>query len=623
MTTVFGHRRDIDGLRAVAILPVLFYHTGVPYFSGGYVGVDVFFVISGFLIAGIIAREIDQDKFSILKFYERRARRILPALLVMIAVTMIGAALLYFPDDFARVPKSALMAIAFLSNVGFFLETGYFASGADTMPLLHTWSLAVEEQFYVGFPILLMFIARFWANARKALIVALALLSFAIALATQSDGTSSAFYLLPARAWELLVGAFLAVGGIATVKTKWMREVIALAGLIAIAAPVVMFDATTIFPGANALFPVFGAAALIYCAPETWVGRLLSHSIPVGIGLVSYSLYLWHWPVIVFSEYALDRSLTGWMSVLAIAVSFVLAYLSWRFVEGPFRASNRFSQHNVFVASVGGMALISAAAIMMASMNGWPSRFSPEALRLANAARDVSPVRDACMGMAVNINRPACIIGAAVPPTAMVWGDSHGVEIAWTLSEKMKARNTSLIQNTRGSCPPIAGYRDPVDPACTVANRQILDFLKSNPSIHTIYLAGFWADTRYYSPQNGAFLDRTVTTLAKSGRRVVLIGAVPPHDFEVPRKLANESRFGETLPIADFSIQSYQGKSAWVSRFYSKWRAQGVTIIDPEAKFCGPKSCEMAKNGVPLYFDSHHLSLFGARTLLADHNITP
>ncbi len=622
MTAAIGHRRDIDGLRAVAIMPVLLYHAGVPYFSGGYIGVDVFFVISGFLIAGIIAREIDQEKFSILGFYERRARRILPALLVMIAVTLAGAALLYLPDDFARVPKSALMAIAFLSNVGFFMETGYFAGGADTMPLLHTWSLAVEEQFYFGFPILLMLIARFCANARRLTIFAVTLVSFAIALATQADGTGSAFYLLPARAWELLVGALLAVGAVAPVKRDWQRELIAFAGLIAVAAPVVLFDATTVFPGINAVFPVFGAAALIHCAPGTLVGRLLSKPLAVGIGLISYSLYLWHWPVIVFSEYALDTSLTGWLSVLAIAVSFAFAYLSWRFIEGPFRASNRYTQRTVFSASLGAMAVLCAAAIIMVTANGWPTRFSAETLRLASAGQDVSPVRDECMGMDVKINRPDCVLGDAVPPTAMVWGDSHGVEIAWALSKTMKANNTSLIQNTRGACPPIVGYDDPADPDCTAANKQIFDFLQSNPSVNTVYLAGFWAGGRYSSPENTTLLDNMIVSLTKTGRKIVLIGAVPPHDFEVPRYLANKSRFGGTLPVSEITTQSYRMKTAWISQHYPKWRALGVTIIDPDAVFCGAQTCAIATNNVPLYFDSHHLSLFGAQVLLAGHNVT-
>jgi peptidoglycan/LPS O-acetylase OafA/YrhL len=611
------YRRDIDGLRAVAVLPVLFYHAGVPFFTGGYVGVDIFFVISGFLIAGIIAREVDQKKFSILTFYERRARRILPALMVMMAVVLLGAALLYFPEDFARVPKSALMAIAFLSNVGFFMETGYFAGGAETMPLLHTWSLAVEEQFYFGFPILLILIARYRPTARQGVIAGLALISFVIAVLTQADGTGSAFYLLPARAWELFIGALLAVGGVRALSPGWGRESAAIAGLALIIIAIFGFDSNTVFPGVNALLPVIGAALIIHSAPGTFVGRLLSARAMVGVGLISYSLYLWHWPVIVFSEYARDESLTGWASVAAIVVSFGLAWCSWRFVERPFRASGAFSPRWVFTASAASMATLSCLALAMVATNGWSSRFSADTLRLANAKTDVSPVRDACMGVAVDINRPACILGAPVAPTAMVWGDSHGVEIAWALSETMKQSGTALIQNTRGSCPPIIGYRNAADPLCADANKQIVDFLRANATISTVYLTAFWAGERYGTPENAALLDKTIAALKMDGRKIVLIGAVPSNDFEVPRRLANQSRFGDAVAATGSTLESTRARDAWIRRYFAKWEASGVTIIDPQSKLCGATHCSVMKNGQPLYFDSHHLSLVGARMLLA------
>ena len=329
------YRRDIDGLRAVAIVPVLLFHAGVPGFGGGYVGVDVFFVISGFLITQIIAREIDGGRFSILNFYERRARRIMPALMAMIAAVLIAACAVYLPGDLNAVPKAAAAATLFVSNLWYFATTGYFAGGAETKPLLHTWSLAVEEQYYIGFPVLLILVARFWPRGRTAMVAAIALVSFGWAVATQGKGDGFAFYMLPPRAWELFAGSLLALGVVPHIRAQWLRELLALAGLAAIGFAIFAYDKTTVFPGVTALPPVLGSVAILHAGAQTRVARMLGLSPFVGIGLISYSLYLWHWPVIVFAQYATDATLSGWGSVAAIAASVLLAVLSWRFVERP------------------------------------------------------------------------------------------------------------------------------------------------------------------------------------------------------------------------------------------------------------------------------------------------
>ena len=312
------YRRDIDGLRAIAILPVLLFHAHVPGFSGGYVGVDIFFVISGFLITGIIAREVDEQRFSLVHFYERRFRRIMPALSLMILAVLAAACWLYLPGDIEGVPKSALAATLFASNLWFFTDTGYFAGGADVKPLLHTWSLAVEEQFYIGFPILLMLVARFAARWRGLIVGAIAAISLALAIALQRDTSGFTFYLLPTRAWELFAGALLALGAIPAARARWLREALAWSGLLSVAFAVIFYTRETVFPGITALPPVLGAALLLHSAPGTSVGRLLSMPLFVGVGLISYSLYLWHWPLIVFTEYATDAALTGSTAIAVV-----------------------------------------------------------------------------------------------------------------------------------------------------------------------------------------------------------------------------------------------------------------------------------------------------------------
>jgi peptidoglycan/LPS O-acetylase OafA/YrhL len=614
-----GHRRDIDGLRAVAILPVLLYHSGLGLFPGGYVGVDVFFVISGFLITGIIAREIDAGCFSILGFYERRARRILPALMVMIAFVLCVAAYAYFPGDFAKLPQSALMATVFVSNVGFFLETGYFAGSAETMPLLHTWSLAVEEQFYLGFPILLILIARFMPARRTMIIAAITLISFALALATQASGSGFAFYLLPPRAWELFIGALLAVNAFPAIKPRWLRESIACAGLAAIAYAAIFFDKTTVFPGINALYPVLGAAALICCAPGTLVGRLLETGPMVGIGMISYSLYLWHWPLIVFTEYMTDTRLVGWMSVAVIAASLAAAYLSWRWVERPFRNATTFDRQRVFRWTGASIALACAVSVALTMTNGWPARFSPETLRMEAARNDISPVRSLCITDEIGGARGECTLGARVAPATILWGDSHGVELAWAISESLAQRQASLIQRTRGSCPPMLGYGTA---GCVAFNRAVLATITANPQLKTVILAGFWVDPAYSLGENPKRLDATIRALRRLDRDVILIGAVPQQPFDVPRHLARLSERGEAGEATGVTQAKFLERNAWLRAYYPSWRALGVRIWEPADTLCSTQYCAVIRSGIPLYFDKHHLSLSGARLIARSNQMT-
>lgn len=614
-----GYRRDIDGLRAVAILPVLFYHAGLGLFPGGYVGVDVFFVISGFLITGIIAREVDAGRFSILGFYERRARRILPALMVMLAFVLCVAAYAYFPGDFAKLPQSALMTTLFVSNVGFFLETGYFAGSAETMPLLHTWSLAVEEQFYLGFPILLILITRFMPARRTAILVAIAALSFALAVATQASGSGFAFYLLPPRAWELFIGALLAVAAFPPIRPRWLREGVALAGLAAIAYAALSFDKTTVFPGVNALFPVLGAAALILCAPGTLVGRLLETAPMVGIGLISYSLYLWHWPLIVFTEYMTDTRLMGWVSVAVIAASFAAAYLSWRWVERPFRSAAIFDRRRVFRWTAASMALACVASLVLMMTNGWPARFSPETLRMEAARNDISPVRSLCITDQIGGAHPECTLGARVAPTTILWGDSHGVELAWAISENMAQRGEALIQRTRGSCPPMLGYGTA---GCIAFNKAVLATIKADPNLKTVILAGFWVDPAYSLGENPQRLDATIRALRRLNRKVVLIGAVPQQPFDVPRHLARLMQRGDPTEGVGVSRAKFDERDGWLRTYYPRWRALGVHIWEPSDTLCDARYCAVIRGGVPLHFDKHHLSLAGARLITRSNQMT-
>lgn len=608
------HRRDIDGLRALAILPVLFFHAHVPGFSGGYVGVDIFFVISGYLITGIIARDVDDGRFSLLRFYERRFRRIMPALALMILAVLGLAAWLYLPGDLEGIPKSALAATLFVSNLWFFTDTGYFAGGADVKPLLQTWSLAVEEQYYIGFPILLMLLARFGTRARAGVVAAIGIASLTLCIVMQRDTTGFAFYLLPTRAWELLAGALLALGVVPAIRARWLREAVAWAGLLAIGSAVLLYDRNTLFPGVAALAPVLGAMALLHCAPGTIAGRALALPPLVGIGLISYSLYLWHWPLIVFTEYATDLPLSGGTQLAVIAASLVIAWLSWRFIEQPFRDSARMPPRTIFRFTGAAMALLCALSLVLLAMGPWPSRFTPTVLAQIAGRDDISPDRKRCHDSYMRGANP-CVVGAPVRPDAMLWGDSHGVELAHVLAQDARAQGQSLIERTTSSCPPVLAY-EAKDASCAAANRAAFDTIRADPDLRRIYLAAFWANGTFDDPAFVAKLDRTIAAIRAEGREVVLIGAVPPQPFDVPRHLAHLARADMLDSAQGVERAQVEARIVNLRALFTRWQAQGVTLIDPVARLCDARVCAIERNGQPLYFDSHHLSVAGARAVI-------
>lgn len=527
--------------------------------------------------------------------------------------------MLYLPGDFEGVSRSAILATLFVSNVGFFTETGYFAGGAETMPLLHTWSLAVEEQFYLGFPILLILVARYAARWRVAIIAGVAAISLAMAVYTQADGSGFAFYLLPPRAWELFVGALLAVGAIPALRSIMLRELVCLAGCATIGWAVFAFDNQTVFPGINALFPVLGAAALIHCAPGTVAGRILGWQPFVFIGLISYSLYLWHWPIIVFTEYATDAPVAGLTAIAVIAASFAAAIVSWRYIEQPFRKPVPFGRKQIFTGTGVAMSVVCGVSAIMLASNGWSSRFTPEAIRMAEARNDISPVRDICITSQIGGARPECTLGANVEPRYLLWGDSHGVEFAWALGENLAVDGDALVQRTRASCPPIAGYDPERDPGCVRFNAEVLNMLSQNPSIETVILSAFWESDNYATRENVVRLDRTIRGLRTEGRDVILIGPVPAQPFDVPRRLAHLASRNSLSEHWSGDRAEVDATTRWIEQNYHAWRDLGVTIIEPAAVLCETRGCALLHEGQPLYFDSHHISLSGARLVVAEN----
>ncbi|HWO08835.1 MAG TPA: acyltransferase family protein, partial [Polyangiaceae bacterium] len=426
------YRADIDGLRALAVLPVVLFHGHVSALPGGFVGVDVFFVISGFLICSAIGQELNRGTFSIASFYERRCRRILPALFATFSATSVLASFVLMPPDLAAFGRSLLSSVLFASNLFFWKTSGYFDGMAELKPLLHTWSLSVEEQFYLIVPYVLMATSALCRKRFLLVLLPLALGSFALGCWALERAPSAAFYMLPTRFWEIMLGGLVGLGASTGPRARWLREVLAATGLAAIAIAACSYSEMTPFPGVSALLPCAGGALVIYAGlgGGSVVGRLLSQRPCVFIGKISYSLYLWHWPLFSLYRYQVGRELSALESALLIGASFALAALSWRFIEQPFRRSERAVGRRVVFrsAALGALATATFAGTAMAT-GGLPVRvpgFSVVAVP-GEAEYDAGGREDCFLGdphTAADWGGERCFITRGRGPTVLLWGDS-------------------------------------------------------------------------------------------------------------------------------------------------------------------------------------------------------
>tara|TARA_R110002020_G_scaffold219974_1_gene427841 strand:+ start:133 stop:2193 length:2061 start_codon:yes stop_codon:yes gene_type:complete len=443
------YRPEIDGLRAVAVLPVILFHAGVGLFAGGYVGVDVFFVISGFLITTILLDELKTGRFSLLGFWERRIRRILPALFTMVTVSSVAAVMLMNPMELQRYSKSVLSVVTFWSNIRFWDESGYFDTAAELKPLLHTWSLAVEEQYYILFP---PFLAIVWAYCRRrllAILLVLFVVSLSISQWTVNAHPAFAFFWLPARSFELGVGVFVALyfQRRDAPGTSVAQEYLSIAGLGLILAAILLFDSQTPFPGLYALVPTVGAGLVILTAtPGTRVHRLLSARPLVGIGLVSYSAYLWHQPLFASVRIATKGEPSTWTMAALTIPCLCLAVLSWRFVEKPFRRRDDIGRSRLFKATAVMTAALVAISVGGMTTGGYRNllvkiRLGPDdAARYQIVENSIAPDFRATMfddgACRIWIKDMHELLSARVekcfdhePPPIVVFGDSHGMNL--------------------------------------------------------------------------------------------------------------------------------------------------------------------------------------------------
>lgn len=629
------YRREIDGLRALAVLAVIFFHAGFATFSGGYVGVDVFFVISGYLITAIILTEQQAGRFSLLNFYERRMRRILPALFLVLATCIPFALLWLSPSEMRDFSQSEFAVATFTSNFLFWHESGYFETDAVLKPLLHTWSLAVEEQFYVFYPLLLMLIGRFDKRCNLVILAALALVSLALSQWSAYSMPQAAFYLIPSRGWELLIGAliafsFLSAGGTWQQRhfSNGLSQLGSLIGLLLILFSVLTFTQTTTFPGFNALVPTLGTALIIVFAnPATVVGFILGSRVLVGLGLVSYSAYLWHQPLFAFARKLglIDSDSVGFMALSVLAI--VLAYVSWRFVERPFRRNLTINSKSVVVFAVLGSVLFMAFGASGHFANGFIMLKANDAQRAVLKTALSSPKNSACHQYANHVRMPeaACEYFFSEPSWA-IFGDSHAVELAYALAGELRNHKQGLKHYSFSACTPTFGRKNMENDACATWSEAAVGYIVNNPAIthvvvtYRINARLFGEHVRVYPdlPDAGNDIYRAEIWLAyvnllkhfvQAGKKVTLVLQAP----EVPKRIDELIWRDEDSPenIDGVNRSWWNQRSAYVQSRLDQIPDQ-VLVIDPASLFCDQEICSAVSKGVAWYYDDHHMSVFAA-----------
>ncbi|WP_120077557.1 acyltransferase family protein [Aurantiacibacter odishensis] len=648
------YRRDIDGLRAVAVLAVVLCHAGVPGFAGGFVGVDVFFVISGYLICGILARELEAGEFSLAGFYERRVRRILPPLFLVIAACFALGWFLLPPPAYLDLARSAIPAALFWSNLHFRNEgSDYFAIDAEFQPLLHTWSLAVEEQFYIAVPLAMWLV---WTIGRRAALPAAVLAtaaSFAWSVHMVDTTPTGAFYLLQSRAWELGVGAVLALGVARIALPRWLAEAVGVLGIFAIAYATYRYDGTTPFPGAAALAPVLGAAAIIWAGQHhaTLTSRLLSLGPMVWVGLVSYALYLWHWPALVLVRHLyVSVEIPVPATVLALAASLLLAWLSTHWVEHPMRRRGKravIGRNAAFV--LGGLAALAIAGIaslVVRSEGAW-SR-APDARAVIEAATTRSALEEQCRASWREAGAPCEFGTSGREPQVFLWGDSHAASLLPGLDDLLKKNGVAGAAAVSTGCPPLPGYRRAKhgeDMDCAAMNAAAVRLLEERPDAYrTVILGARWithiaqanapGESGSYDPlvsvQTGepvspdraaAVVEEALGTLAgqitATGRSVIIVAGIPEQGSDVPgRYLA--SRFGGLTGLEPVPLSAATAREAPAQAILRRLdQRPGVTVVNPLIAMCDA-NCPAEQGGILLYRDGNHLTVFASRSLVPE-----
>ncbi|WP_034912715.1 acyltransferase family protein [Erwinia sp. 9145] len=638
------YRADIDGLRALAILLVVLFHSGANIFSGGFIGVDVFFVISGFLIGNIIYREINNNAFSYQRFYVRRIRRIAPALFFMLlCISALGYSMLS-PLEFRDMAKYIVSVLLCVPNIMLLKGIDYFNPNADLNPLLMTWSLGIEEQFYFFLPVIMLFARRIRFSIRL-FIAIISLISLAVNIVVTPNDANNAFYLLHTRAWELGAGVLLALYRSRPL-TGAKSLPFSLAGFLLILIPAAVLNKDSVFPGYLALLPVLGGVLIIF-ARSSLSRWLLENRVMVFIGRVSYSWYLWHWPLLSLARLSADHDLTAIQGLSISAAAFIIAAFSWYFVEKPFRQPARPRQRVISVyCALCAAGILSFTAIY--TLGGLPDRVNP----LVNEGEmfKVSAEKNPCLidyGPQLPVPGSRCLPSSDVPAVALV-GDSHAAALHTAVAQYAENKKKPLFELTKSSCPFLVGAsRYMVDhpkhgAQCQAFNEETLKILLSN-KVDEVIIAAYWSSgflpTRGYGynsldrrvTDNYQALDRglknAVAKLRAANKKVTIIEDAPRLDIDplrfnniqqIPlRKRIHALLTENTVSSADpeRTLRLYP-ETDHVDTLLDRYAQPGVKVIRLKDNLCSQQGCLIANRGLPVYYDTHHLTALGSTIAL-------
>lgn len=624
-----AYRPDIDGLRAIAVLSVIVYHIHPGLIPGGFVGVDIFFVISGYLISLYIFRELDHNRFSIAEFYRRRIKRIAPAMLAVILVTLLVTQHLFRPADAEKVAESALWSLLSMANVYFWLfeDTGYFAAASDEKPLLHLWSLGVEEQFYIVWPLLLLLIHRSgWGRQAFAGVGLAAIGSFVLGEVLFRASPSFVYYMLPTRIGELLIGAFLAqyinARGHRRVGEK-VATAAGVSGLVLILASLVLLSDRSVFPGFRALPPTLGAALLIYAGHfgNGLPSRLLSTGPMVWVGLISYSAYLWHWPLLAVYRYGF-QAMTLAPGVALFLATLVIAWFSYRYIETPFRHSGGTAlsillKQYVLPCSVLGVLVLTSMKIDGYGLRLFSDNYQRSLVALRDEIRPAHRYDYVCQSQrvtATEANDEHCVLGTAWDPSTdvILWGDSNAAHYIGILGSFAERSGFAFRNLQIGSCPPIDA-----DPARFAPSRRIADCQASSAVMldavrqyKVVIISANWTD---YQSRSDRFLEvfyKTAEDLVQQGKRVILIGKAPiigGYDRLCREKAVSYPGLDchvDDVPLAPEVADINRQLKAFAER------SDGVEYLDFNQHLCPDNICSSYdENGRLIYYDAYHLTL--------------
>ncbi|MGI4831132.1 MAG: acyltransferase family protein [Janthinobacterium lividum] len=651
-----AYRPDIDGLRAIAVLAVLFFHAGVGPFAGGFTGVDLFFVISGFLIGGHILTEEVSRTFRFVTFYQRRAKRILPALFAVLLTTLLLGLILLSPRELRHLATEAIATLLSLSNVYYRGAGGYFALSPERVPLLMTWSLGVEEQFYLFVPLLMIGVLRFRRSLTTTLLI-LSVASFSIACYQVRHMPDTAFYLLPGRAWELLAGVLLNMPRIAArhISLRY-REALGVLGIVLILLPMFLLNASIPFPGVAALPSILGAM-LVLRSEQSWMNRVILSCKPLtSVGRISYSLYLWHWPLLSLAAIVLGHPPSALFALSLLAIAFGLAAASYRWIEQPFRQSSLAPKPLLLRYAMVSVVFVGVLTVVRQT---YGLRFLAPVL----AAEDEHEADkgDPCQTTdpSTRPNLSSFCVERTGKPAIALWGDSHASTIAAEIRRKAHLSGYDMREMVKTACPPLKntgrGFRALPDHGaqCIVFNNDVLSRLLNDPEVKIVVLAANWKGSFFepYVDRTGwiveggetgssiplpestarifaASLEQTLAALQKAGKEVVVLQDVPSFTTDpswqwdtghqpVRRWLARHVEHQQ--PIDPVSVLPAHGKEdqevRQIIRAVSSSRS--ASVFDPEEALCGTRGTYRIRNDQHFFFrDDQHLSSAGAELVL-------